>query len=118
MSILLICNIAFMALVDFPASLPCSSSLKIEGMICHDRPDLSVSQPHLFFSPPAESLSQRSSTSSCVWQFTKKDIAGVKVNRGPPLSAKKACPSSSNVTDMTDPFGPGPASPYRPTLMI
>src|SRR5882762_11517770 len=85
-------------------------------MICHDRPYLSLSQPHLSFFPPADSFSHSSSTSCCVSQFTKNDTAGEKVKCGPPLSAKKSCPSSWNVGDITVPFGPGPASPYRVTL--
>src|SRR5947209_17092601 len=105
-----------MTLLAFTASLSPNISPKAEGMICHDRPYLSFSQPHLSFFPPAESFSHSSSTSCCVSQFTKNDIAGVKLNCGPPLSAKKFCPSSWNVADMTVPFGPGPASPYRVTL--
>ena len=35
--------------------------------------------------------------------------AGENLNCGPPLSAMKRCPSSSNSTTMTLPLGPGPA---------
>src|SRR6266571_1957458 len=97
-----------MTLLAFAGSLSPNISPKAEGMICHDRPYLSLSQPHLSFWPPSESFSHSSSTSCCVSQFTKNDIAGVKLNSGPPLSA--------NVADMTVPFGPGPASPYRVTF--
>src|SRR5436190_3917485 len=102
---------AFMTRVDFSGSLSCNILPKAVGMISQDTPYLSLSQPQLFFSPPSESFSHNSSTSCCVSQFTKNDIAGVKEKWGPPLSAKNCCPSSSNVTDITDPFGPGPASP-------
>src|SRR5712692_6473240 len=102
-----------MTLFAFSASLSCNISPKAEGMICHDSPYLSLSQPHLPFSPPSESFSHSVSTSCCVSQFTKNDMAGVNENNGPPLSAKKSCPSSWNVADMTVPFGPGPSSPYR-----
>src|SRR4030088_1588029 len=104
-----------MTLFAFSASLSCSILPNTEGTICHDRPYLSFSQPHLCFSPPSESLSHSSSTSCCVSQFTKNDIAGEKLNCGPPFSAKKSCPSSWNVADITAPFGPGPPSPYRVT---
>src|SRR6266567_7379683 len=105
-----------MTLLAFAGSLSPNISPKAEGMICHDRPYLSLSQPHLSFWPPSESFSHSSSTSCCVSQFTKNDMAGVKVNCGPPLSAKNSCPSSWNVADITVPFGPGPPSPHRLTL--
>src|SRR6266567_4657554 len=107
---------ACMTLFDFCPSLSFSSLPKTEGMICHDRPNLSFSQPHRSFLPPSESFSHSSSTSCWVSQFTKNDMAGVKVNCGPPLSAKKSCPSSWKVADITVPFGPGPPSPHRLTL--
>src|SRR2546422_10244534 len=100
-----------MTLFDFSGSLSCNISPRTVGTICHDTPYLSLSQPHLCFSPPSESFSHNSSTSSCVSQFTKKDMAGEKVNIGPPFNAVNSCPSSLNVTDITVPFGPGPASP-------
>src|SRR5258705_4871946 len=102
-----------MTLADFRVSLSWSNFPRMEGTICHDNPYLSFSQPHLCFSPPAESFSQNSSTSSCVSQFTKNEMAGEKVKTGPPFSAKNSCPSSSKIADITVPFGPGPASPYR-----
>src|SRR5215467_2557159 len=101
---------------DFSASLSPRSLPRTEGMICQDRPYLSFSQPHRSFLPPSESFSHSSSTSCCVAQFTKKEIAGVKLNSGPPLSAKNSCPSSSKVADITVPFGPDPPSPERVTL--
>src|ERR1700720_748792 len=88
----------------------------MEGTICHDTPYLSLSQPQLSFFPPSESFSHSSSTSCCVLQSTSNEIAGVKVNCGPPFNAMKSCPSSWNVAIITVPFGPGPASPYRVTL--
>src|SRR2546426_12262977 len=45
-----------MTLFAFSASLSCNISPKAEGMICHDRPYLSFSQPHLCFSPPFRKL--------------------------------------------------------------
>src|SRR6266436_3042699 len=104
MSIFSICSIACQTLSDFSASVSCNSSPKTEGMTCQDRPNLSVNQPHLCFSPPSESFSHSSSTSGCVSQFTKNDIAGVKVNSGPPLSAENSCPSSWNVADIPSPW--------------
>src|SRR6202521_6202292 len=100
----------------FSASLSCNILPRTEGTICHDRPYLSFSQPHRWFSPPSESFSHSSSTSCCVSQFTKNDIAGEKVNCGPPFRPKNSCPSSWNFTDNTVPLGPGPPSPDRLTL--
>src|SRR5205085_9096026 len=100
-------------LVDFTGSGSCSNLPNVDGMICHDNPYLSFSQPQLFLSPPSESFSHNSSTSCCVSQSTKNEMAGVNVKCGPPFSAMNCRPSSSNVHDITDPFGPGPASPYR-----
>src|SRR5437016_1800553 len=105
-----------MTLLDFSESLSCSIVIKTEGMTCHDRPYLSVSQPHRCFPPPSESFSHISSTSCCVSQFTKNDTAGEKENCGPPFSATKSCPWSWNAAVITVPFGPGPSSPYRVTL--
>src|SRR5216683_7302964 len=100
-----------MALFAFSASLSCNILPETEGMTCHDRPYLSLSQPHLCFSPPAESFSHSSSTSCWVSQCTKKDMTSENLNSGPPFNAMNSCPLSSNVTDITAPFGPGPASP-------
>src|ERR1700674_1394446 len=109
---------ASMTLFDFSGSLSCISSPRTVGTICHDKPYLSLSQPHLDFSPPSESFSQKPSTSSCVSQFTTKDIASVNLNWGPPFNAMNSCPSSWKVATITVPFGPGPPSPYRETLPI
>src|SRR5579862_4065643 len=107
---------AFITRCDFAGSLSCINLPKIVGTICQDRPYLSCNQPQLCFFPPAESFSHRSSTSGWVSQFTTNDTAGVKLNCGPPFSARNSCPSSWNTATITVPFGPGPASPYRETL--
>src|ERR1700730_6838477 len=104
------------SLSDFSASLSCKRSPKTEGMTCQERPNLSLSQPHLCFSPPSESFSHSSSTSCWVSQSTQNDTAGVKLQCGPPFSAINYWPSSWNLPDMTAPFGPGPSSPHRLTL--
>src|SRR5260370_41113404 len=97
MSILSICSIAFMTRFAFSVSLSCNCLPKMDGMTCHDTPNLSCSQPHLSFLPPAESLSHSSSPSCCVSQFTKHDSAGLKLHCGPPFNAKNSCPSSVHV---------------------
>src|SRR5918911_267494 len=94
-----------MTLSDFLASLSCNISPKSLGTICHDTPNLSFSQPHCSSSPPSESPFQSSSTSSCVSQFTKNDMAGENLKTGPPFNAINSCPSSSNVTLITVPLG-------------
>src|SRR5260370_39277544 len=102
-----------MTLFAFPASLSCSSLPRTEGMICQDRPNLSFSQPHLPFSPPAERLSHSSSTSPCVSQFTNNEMGGVNVNCGQPFIARNSFPSSWKVHPVTF-----PSAPDRETPMI
>src|SRR5579864_6261681 len=109
---------ACMTRFDFWASLSCSILPKEVGMICHETPNLSSSQPHLPFLPPAESFSHNSSTSFCEWQFTKNEMAGEKVKCGPPFKAMNVWPLSWKVTVITVPFGPGAPSPNRLTLVI
>src|SRR3989304_3231082 len=102
----------------FPESGSFISLNGAEGMICQDRPNLSLSQPHWLCSPPALSLLHSSSTSCCVSQSTSSEIASVNLKCGPPLSAMNSWPSSWNLTVMAAPLGPGPPSPYRATLRI
>src|SRR5262245_16105039 len=105
-----------MVLADRTGSLSFSMVMRTLGMICHDTPYLSVSQPHCCVCPPSASFDHKESTSCCVSQFTKNEIAGVNLYCGPPLSATNSCPSSSKLAVMTEPLGPGPCSPYRVTL--
>src|SRR5919199_5929399 len=94
-----------MTFSDFSASLSCIISPQTLGTICHETPNLSFNQPHCSCSPPSESFSQRLSTSFCVSQFTRNDIAGENLKMGPPFKAMNLCPSSSKVTVITVPFG-------------
>src|SRR5438552_4012335 len=82
-SILSILSMACTTVCDFCGSGSFISLPKTLGMICHDKPNLSLSQPQRLFSPPAESFSHSSSTSSCVSQLTKNEIASVNLNFGP-----------------------------------
>ena len=79
MSIFFIWSIACMARCALSGSGSLSSSVRRVGMICHDRPYRSFSQPHGPSSPPFVSAAQSSSTSSCVSQFTTNEIASVNV---------------------------------------
>src|SRR3972149_9809250 len=101
MSILCIWSNPSITFSDLSASLSCNISPKTVGTTCHDTPYLSLSQPHCSLSPPSESLSHNLSTSSCVSQFTTNDMAGEKLNIGPPFNATNSCPSSWNVTVIT-----------------
>src|SRR5687767_5199854 len=105
MSSFTIFSIACITRCDLAESLSLNSSANTVGTICHERPNLSLSQPHCTSLPPAESFLQNLSTSACVWQFTTNDTASVNLNSGPPLSATNFCPSSWNSTVMTDPAG-------------
>src|SRR5438309_10164731 len=106
-----------MTLSDFLASLSRNISSHTGETICHDRPYLSFNQPHCPFSPPWESSSHISSISFCVSHLTISEMASENVKCGPPFKATNSCPSISNVTVMTDPFGlpatEAPASTYR-----
>src|SRR2546425_9647662 len=98
---------------DFPPSGSSSRSCSSVGTICHDRPNLSFSQPQGPSSPPSENVLQNVSTSSWVSQLTWNEIASLNVNSGPPFRATNSCPSSSKLTVITIPSGRGPAEPYR-----
>src|SRR5205809_2410342 len=111
MSIFFILSIASMPRPAFLRPLSPSITPKMVGLICHDKPYLSLSQPHGPSSPPSESSSQNLSTSSWVLQCTENDMASVNLNWGPPFNAVYSCPSSSKTTVITLPLGPGPASP-------
>src|SRR4051794_30721543 len=112
MSILSICSSACMTRLDFAASWLCNSSASAVGVICHDTPNLSFSQPQRLFSPPAESCSHSLSTSACVSQLTTNEMASVNLKCGPPFNAVNCCPSSSKAMVITDPLGlPETASP-------
>src|SRR5919202_3589891 len=104
-----------MTLSDLFASLSCTIPAKILGNICHETPNLSFNQPHCSTFPSSESFSQRSSTSFCVSQLTRNDIAGENLKMGPPFNAMNLCPSSSKVTVITVPFGlPEASAPDSP----
>src|ERR687886_302115 len=104
-----------MTLSDLFAPLSCTIPAKILVTICHETPNLSFNQPHCSTSPSSESFSQRLSTSFCVSQLTKNDIAGENLKTGPPFNAMNLCPSSSKVTVITVPFGlPEASAPDSP----
>src|SRR5687767_16007647 len=98
---------ASMTLFDLAGSGSLSISPNTVGLTCHDNPYLSFSQPHGPSSPPADSFSQNSSTSSCVLQSTENETASVNLNSGPPFKPMNCSPSSSNSTVITLPSGPG-----------
>src|SRR5688572_28054797 len=101
-----------MTLCAFSGSLSPNISPNAEGIICQDTPNLSLSQPHLDYSPPsAVSFSHSSSTSACVLQFTYSQMPSENLKDGPPCSALNCCPASWNETPIT-------ASPARITLSI
>src|ERR1035437_5174321 len=117
-SILLIPSIACMTLLALSASGSPRSSFRMGGTICHDRPYLSLSQPHRPGSPPLVSLSHRWSISSWPTAETNSEMASVNVNSVPPLRAWIWRPSRVNVTDIALPGRSGPPSPYRETPRI
>src|SRR5438093_9440489 len=104
------------------AELPDFGSLIIsprtEGTICHDTPNLSLSQPQGCCSPPSESCSHNRSISSCVSQLTKREVpcANVKYGRRPwPLTAlrrgrKSRSAPSPSPSELPPPPPPAPGS--------
>jgi hypothetical protein len=54
MSSFVICIMACMNRVDRCASLSCSMSNSAVGTTCHDKPNLSLSQPHSTGDPPPD----------------------------------------------------------------
>src|SRR5690242_4568283 len=103
---------ACMARCDFAASLLDISSRSTVGTICQDKPYLSLSHPHATsLPPPAASFFQYRSTSACVLQSTINETDSLNLNCESPLSAMNFCPAISNSTVITEPVGPGPASP-------
>src|SRR5215213_589339 len=99
---------AWSALPAFSRSGSPSISPSAVGIICHERPYLSLSQPQLPSSPPsAVNLFHNSSTSSCVLQLTKNDIDSLNLKTGPAFNPINSCPSSSKLTDWAMPLGPG-----------
>src|SRR5438445_2328041 len=82
MSIFFILSIAVITLPAFLGSLSASISPRTVGVICHERPYLSLSQLHALSSPPSVSFFQSMSTSACVLQSTANDTASVNLNLG------------------------------------
>ena len=98
--------IAFIAAADLDGSGLPRHSPSCFGIIYQERPNLSLSQPHLPGVPPsAVSASQHLSTSD--WSLHKINIekASEKVNISPPLRAVYFAPRSSNSTVNTPPSG-------------
>src|SRR4029077_1164061 len=96
-----------MARPDFSLAGPDIIAYEAVGTICHERPNLSFSQPHCCArsSPPSHSLSQQRSTSAWVLHLTTKEIASVNLKCGPPLSAVNSWPSRRKLTVIADPSG-------------
>lgn len=72
---------------DLTESGSLSRPVRSFGMICHDSPNLSFSQPHAPSSPPSLSFAQSSSTFSCEAQSTMSETASLNLKSGPPFSA-------------------------------
>src|SRR5262252_7167461 len=102
-SILRICSIDRMTRCAVSEFSSLSISGSAFGMTCHERPNLSLSQPQGPSSPPFASSLQKWSISCCVSQCTWNDTASLNLKCGPPFSARNFCPSSSNSTVMTVP---------------
>src|SRR2546422_2169097 len=118
MSIFDIFSKASMTFAELPDFESLIISAKTEGTICHDTPNLSLSQPHGCCSPPSDRRSHNQSISSCVSQLTKREVPCANVKYGPPSMAMNRAPSSSNVAFNTCPFAIGPPSSPRTSPRI
>src|SRR5215831_5135526 len=108
-----------MTLCDFFGSLSCNNSTKVLGTTCQDNPYLSFNQPHCTCCPPAESLSQNSSTSCCVSQCTTNEIASVNLKCGPPFKAVNSRPSRARGLPWASPYSaPGWRFTRKPAASI
>ena len=89
-----------------------------DGTICHDRPNLSFSQPHwLSCAARGELVPQLVDLLLRLAVHDEGDrLRELEVR--PAVQGDELLPSSWNLTIMTDPLGPGPASPYRATSRI
>src|SRR5437867_8188768 len=110
--IFFIFNIALITLCAFSVSGSLNIWPRAAGMICHERPYLSFSQPHWPSAPPLlVSFLHSMSTSSCDSQFTRNDIASVNLNIGPAFNAVNLPSSRTKSTVITVPLGIGAPSP-------
>src|SRR5438309_2040616 len=83
MSIFDILSRASMTFAELPDFESLIISPKTEGTICQDTPNLSLSQPQGSLSPPSERFSHNRSISSCVSQFTKREVPCANEKYGP-----------------------------------
>ena len=85
--------------------------VRAAGKICHDRPNLSLSQPHWPTTPPPSSGGPVRSISS--WSCTtESETASVNVKGGPPLSAMNGRPVEREIDGHTVPSAArGPPRP-------
>src|SRR5207247_9860028 len=97
MSIFDILSNASMTFAEFPDFESPIISPRTEGTICHDTPNLSLSQPQGCCSPPSESCSHKRSISSCVSQLTKREVPCAIVKYGQPSIAMIRVSCSSTV---------------------
>jgi hypothetical protein len=112
MSIFFIVGIASAARLALAGSASVCISIMPRGTICHDRPKRSLTELQGITTPPsAPSAAQGRSTSARSTPSTLGDGVSLECNRGPPFSAWKACPNSSNSVGTTLPRCRAIASP-------
>jgi hypothetical protein len=84
-----------------------SASVRARGVICHDRPHLSLHQPHALSSPPLPMIAfHRRSVSAWSAVATWTEKASLCLKAGPPLRPRQGMPSTVNSTVRTSPCRP------------
>ena len=88
-------------------SVPITASVRARGVICHDRPQRSLHQPHSLSCPPLLTIafhkrSVSAWSSVAIWN----ENASLCLNAGPPLSPRQAMPATVNSTVRTSPCLP------------
>src|SRR5262245_47634289 len=112
MSIFLIDIIASNARLAAAGSGSVIARVRATGVICQDKPHLSLHQPHALSSPPLLTIAfQYRSVSAWSAVATWKENASLCLNAGPPLSPRQGMPITVNSTVKTSPFFPEGKSP-------
>src|SRR6478672_6299637 len=107
MSIFFIVIIASNARLAAAGSGSVMESVSARGVICHDRPHLSLHQPHSLSCPPSPTIAfHRRSVSAWSSVATWNENASLCWNTGPPFKPRQGMPITVNSTVSTSPCLP------------
>jgi hypothetical protein len=107
MSIFRIVIIAFIARLAAARSGSCVAASSARGVICHEKPQRSLHQPHMLSWPPSLTTAfHRRSVSAWSSVRMMKLTVSLGMNFGPPLRPRKSRPQTVNSTMSSWPSGP------------